>query len=214
MSDSDDLPGDDPEAEKFVEDFERHRDAIYDCILDYMDEEDLGEAYVAQLLIDAMIRMRMTAYGLGVESPSVAGLKMDLDRLKDEVERVSARGEEGGGGIHRARQGDAGAGRSGRPTKMRRRRRRRRGGRGRGRRREAEMISARCARRGGEVSPVDSICLVSVGDHIRGRGETVDARDLKSLGSNPVWVQVPPSAPRLSSFFSVRPQTRIAEGRY
>ena len=31
--------------------------------------------------------------------------------------------------------------------------------------------------------------------HIRGRGETVDARDLKSLGSNPVWVQVPPSAP-------------------
>src|ERR1700720_1675594 len=28
-----------------------------------------------------------------------------------------------------------------------------------------------------------------------GRGETVDARDLKSLGGNPVWVQVPPSAP-------------------
>jgi hypothetical protein len=85
MSDSDELPGDDPEAEKFVEDFERHRDAIYDCILDYMDEEEIGEAYVAQLLIDAMIRMRMTAYGLGVESPSVAGIKMDLDRLKDEV---------------------------------------------------------------------------------------------------------------------------------
>ena len=85
MSDSDDLSGDDPAIDKFVEDFERHRDALYDCILDYMDEEDLGEAYVAQLLIDAMIRMRMTAYGLGVESPSVAGIKMDLDRLKDEV---------------------------------------------------------------------------------------------------------------------------------
>src|SRR5437588_838540 len=28
----------------------------------------------------------------------------------------------------------------------------------------------------------------------RGRGETVDARDLKSLGGNPVRVQVPPSA--------------------
>ena len=27
----------------------------------------------------------MTAYGLGVESPSVGGLKMDLDRLKEEV---------------------------------------------------------------------------------------------------------------------------------
>jgi hypothetical protein len=85
MSDSDDLSGDDPEMDKFVEDFERHRDALYDCVLDYMDEEEIDEAYVAQLLMDAMIRMRMTAYGLGVESPSVGGLRMDLDRLKDEV---------------------------------------------------------------------------------------------------------------------------------
>ena len=30
----------------------------------------------------------------------------------------------------------------------------------------------------------------------RGRGGRVDARDLKSLGSNPVWVRFPPSAPR------------------
>jgi hypothetical protein len=85
MSESDDPLGDDPEVDKFVEEFERHRDAIYERILDYMDEVEINEAYVAQLLIDAMIRMRMTAYGLGVESPSVAGIKMDLDRLRDEV---------------------------------------------------------------------------------------------------------------------------------
>src|ERR1700676_4558165 len=85
MSESDEPFDHDPEADKFVEDFERHRDAIYERLLDYMDEAEIGEAYVAQLLIDAMIRMRMTAYGLGVESPSVAGIKMDLDRLKDEV---------------------------------------------------------------------------------------------------------------------------------
>ena len=48
-------------------------------------EEEISEAYVAQLLADAMIRMRMTAYGMGVESPSVAGLKLDLDRLRDEL---------------------------------------------------------------------------------------------------------------------------------
>jgi len=46
---------------------------------------EIDEAYVAQLLVDAMIRMRMTAYGVGVESPSVAGLKLDLDRLRNEV---------------------------------------------------------------------------------------------------------------------------------
>jgi hypothetical protein len=85
MSDSDDLPGDDPEGDKFVEEFERHRDALYDHICDFMEEAEINEAFVAQLLADAMIRMRMTAYGMGVESPSVAGLKMDLDRLRDEL---------------------------------------------------------------------------------------------------------------------------------
>jgi hypothetical protein len=85
MSDSDDLFGDDPAMDEFAEDFERHRDAIYELICDYMDEAEITEAYVAQLLIDAMIRMRMTAYGLGVESPSVAGVKIDLDRLHQEV---------------------------------------------------------------------------------------------------------------------------------
>jgi hypothetical protein len=85
MSDSGDLFDDDPSMDEFAADVEQHRDAIYEMICDYMDEAEITEAYVAQLLIDAMIRMRMTAYGLGVENPSVAGLKIDLDRLRDEV---------------------------------------------------------------------------------------------------------------------------------
>jgi hypothetical protein len=85
MSDSGDLFGDDPASEEFAEEFERHRNAIYERIRDYMDAAEIDEAYMAQLLIDAMIRMRMTAYGLDVESPSVAGLKLDLDRLRNEV---------------------------------------------------------------------------------------------------------------------------------
>jgi hypothetical protein len=85
MSDPDDFPDDEPAMDQFVEDFERHRDAILDRIYAYMEDEDLDEGYVAQLLADTMIRMRMTAYGLGVESPSVAGLKLDLDRLSKEL---------------------------------------------------------------------------------------------------------------------------------
>jgi hypothetical protein len=85
MPDSDDMFGDDPAIDEFAADFERHRAAIYERISDYMEEADINEAYVAQLLIDMMIGMRMTAYGLGVENPSVAGLKLDLDRLRNEV---------------------------------------------------------------------------------------------------------------------------------
>jgi hypothetical protein len=85
MSDPDGVAGDDPAMDEFADDFERHREAIYERICDYMDEVEIDEAYVAQVLVDAMVRMRMTAYGLGVENPSVAGLKLDLDRLRDEI---------------------------------------------------------------------------------------------------------------------------------
>jgi hypothetical protein len=44
MSDSDDPPGDDPETDKFVEEFERHRDALYDHICDFMEEAEINEA--------------------------------------------------------------------------------------------------------------------------------------------------------------------------
>ena len=43
-----------------------------------------------------------------------------------------------------------------------------------------------------------------MGVRLRGRGETVDARDLKSLGGNPVRVRVPPSAPVKSMTYDYR----------
>lgn len=86
MSDSDDLFEDDPEdVKEFADEFERRRQALYERICDFMDEEDIDEAYVAQLLLDSALSMRMTAYGMGVENPSAAGLKIDLDRLARDV---------------------------------------------------------------------------------------------------------------------------------
>ena len=86
MPDSNDLLGDDPELGKVREEFEAHRKALYERIADYMEEADLSDSYAAQLLLDAMISMRMAAYGTEVENPSVAGLKLDLERLRREVE--------------------------------------------------------------------------------------------------------------------------------
>jgi hypothetical protein len=85
MSKSDDLSGDDPAIEEFADEFERRRGVLYERICDFMEEEETDESYLVPLLIDAAVRLRMTAYGLDVESPSVAGLKLDLDRLRGEV---------------------------------------------------------------------------------------------------------------------------------
>jgi hypothetical protein len=97
MSDPDDFPGDDPEPGEAADELERHRAGLYERICDFMEEEDIDEAYAAHLLLDAALSMRMTAYGIGVENPSAAGLKLDLDRLGREVEglvRDAKRGAE------------------------------------------------------------------------------------------------------------------------
>jgi hypothetical protein len=86
MSDSDDLFEDDPDEAEFAETFTRHCDAIFNHLSDYMEQEELNEEYATQLLIELMLRMRMTAYAIGAENPSVGGLKLDLDRLLRDLE--------------------------------------------------------------------------------------------------------------------------------
>ena len=86
MSDAEEPFDDDSEEVKeFADEFDRRRQTLYERVCDFMDEEEIGEAYVAQLLLDSALSMRMTAYGMGVENPSAAGLKLDLDRLAREV---------------------------------------------------------------------------------------------------------------------------------
>ena len=84
MSDEDDVFDEDAESEAGGE-LERHREELYERIAQFMEEEDISEAAASYLLLDAALTMRMTSYGIGVENPSVAGLKLDLDRLQREV---------------------------------------------------------------------------------------------------------------------------------
>src|ERR1700730_17880555 len=88
MAEPDDLHGDDPELAKFADEFERHHQAIYDYLSDYMDELDIDPLYVPQVLMDIVLGLRMTSYGETGESPSVAGLRLELDRLRGEVDEM------------------------------------------------------------------------------------------------------------------------------
>ena len=86
MANSDDLFGEEPEDMKqFADDLQRHREELHERICDYMNEEEIDENYVAHLLLESAINLRMAAYGLYVENPSVAGLKIDLERMAREL---------------------------------------------------------------------------------------------------------------------------------
>ena len=98
MSDSDDPFGEVPEdMRQFADDLERHRQELHERICDYMNEEEIDENYVAHLLLESAVNLRMSAYGVYVENPSVAGLKIDLDRMGrelDEMLRAAKKGAE------------------------------------------------------------------------------------------------------------------------
>lgn len=84
--DDDDLFGDTPEHAQMIEELDRHGDALYQCVSDYMDEEELDPGVVSDLLFEIALKMRMVGYGMEVEKPSTSGLKLDLDRCRRELD--------------------------------------------------------------------------------------------------------------------------------
>src|SRR5882757_3068134 len=88
----------DQDFAEFANEFEQHTKAIYQLVADYMDDREIPEVVIAEVLLHMAVNMRMVAYAMEAEKPSVAGLKMDLDRLRasmDQVVRESKKGAEG-----------------------------------------------------------------------------------------------------------------------
>jgi hypothetical protein len=82
---------------EFADEFEQHTKAIYQLVADYMDDLEIPEALIAEVLLHMAVNMRMVAYAMEAEKPSVAGLKLDLDRLRasmDQLVRESKKGAE------------------------------------------------------------------------------------------------------------------------
>jgi hypothetical protein len=86
MADSDNRLDKDEEFDRFMEDYERRRDELHEHVSAFMDEKELDEGLATQILLDLTINMRMVAYAVGVERPSSAGLKLDLDRFRGEID--------------------------------------------------------------------------------------------------------------------------------
>lgn len=78
-------PVDDETDEALAAEYERHRTELYDRIADYMEEADLPAGAVAEIVADIAVSMCMTAYAFDVDKPSVAGVRMELERFGQDI---------------------------------------------------------------------------------------------------------------------------------
>ena len=69
----------------YEEAFETHRAALYDQLLAYAEAHDLSDGFMADLVSDLGLSLRMVAYVTETEKPSVGGLRLDLDRFTREM---------------------------------------------------------------------------------------------------------------------------------
>jgi hypothetical protein len=95
---SDDGRSEDPDVQEFMDEVEQHSRAIYDMVSDYMDDLEIPEALISHVLLNLAFNMRMVAYVIDTEKPSAGGLKLDLDRMRNEIEQIlreSKKGAEG-----------------------------------------------------------------------------------------------------------------------
>jgi hypothetical protein len=66
--------------------FNHMRDLLHERISDFAEEHDLPVGALSPLLLDLAVTSRMMDYVLSTAKPSAAGLKLDLDRMRRDVE--------------------------------------------------------------------------------------------------------------------------------
>ena len=82
----DDLFGEDEERDEAVDDFDRLTDILFQRVNEFAEEEDVADELLPLLLLRLTLTMRMAAYAATVAKPSGAGLKLDLDRFRRDIE--------------------------------------------------------------------------------------------------------------------------------
>jgi len=76
------------ETEATIDEPSHHGMALHQLIQGYMDEHDLSDETGSLMLLEISVRMHMVGYALETEKPSASGLKLDLDRLRREMDNL------------------------------------------------------------------------------------------------------------------------------
>ncbi|HLG82532.1 MAG TPA: hypothetical protein VKY22_16075 [Bradyrhizobium sp.] len=87
MPDSnDDLFGED--ENEAVDEFDRLSALLFERISEVAEQEDVPDELLPLLLLRLAVSTRMMAYATSVAKPSSSGLKLDLDRFRQDAEQL------------------------------------------------------------------------------------------------------------------------------
>jgi hypothetical protein len=78
----------DEDADEALGDFERLTEILFQRVVEFTEEEEVANELLSLLLLRLSLTVRMMAYATSVAKPSGAGLKLDLDRFRREVEEI------------------------------------------------------------------------------------------------------------------------------
>ena len=105
--DKDDLFEDGDQA---LDDFDRLTEILFQHVLEFAEEEEVGDEMLSPLLLRLSLTSRMMAYAASAAKPSGAGLKLDLDRFRRDIENlIRETKKDADGFIARARESIAAA---------------------------------------------------------------------------------------------------------
>ncbi len=74
------------DEEEAQAEFDQLCDRLLLRVTEFAEEEQLGDAVLATMLLQLAISTRMMAYVVSVDKPSSFGLKLDLDRFRRDIE--------------------------------------------------------------------------------------------------------------------------------
>jgi hypothetical protein len=80
----DDLFGEDDD--EGASEFEELTNQLFEVVSEFADDQDIPDEVLPMMLLQLSLTTRMMAYATSVAKPSAGGLKLDLDRFKQEAE--------------------------------------------------------------------------------------------------------------------------------
>jgi hypothetical protein len=78
----------DEEGEETLSEFDRLTELLSQRVFEFAAEEDIPDELLSPLLFRLSLTSRMVAYAAEAAKPSGAGLKLDLDRFRRDIDNI------------------------------------------------------------------------------------------------------------------------------